>query len=48
VAIDFKGHVDTTLVAVGVDHVIVRDDVGDDVELVKEEVEESNSLLVPL
>lgn len=48
VAIDFKGHVDTTLVAVGVDHVVVRDDVGDDVELVEEEVEEGNSLLVPL
>lgn len=48
VAIDFKGHVDATLVAVGVDYVVVRDDVWDDVELVEEEVEEGNSLLVSL
>lgn len=48
VAIDIESHVDAALVAVGVDDVVVRDDVGDDVRLLEEEVEEGNGLIVAL
>ena len=47
VAVHFQGHVHAALVAVGVDHVVVGHDVGDDVRLLEEELEETNGLLVP-
>ena len=48
VAIDLEGDIDTALVAVGVDEVVVRNNVGDNIGLVEEEVEESDGLVVPL
>lgn len=47
-AIDLESGVDVAHVAVGVDQIIVRDDVGDDVGLVEEELEEGNGVGVPL
>lgn len=48
VTIDIKSDVDTTLIAVCVDDVVVRNDVGDDVGLLEEEVKEGDGLVVPL
>lgn len=46
VAIDFESNVDVALVAVCVDEIVVRDDVGDDVGLFEEEVEEGDGVLI--
>lgn len=48
VPIHLEGHVHAPLVAVCVDHVVVGDDVGDEVRLVEEEVEQGDGLAVPL
>ncbi|PON79875.1 hypothetical protein TorRG33x02_234940, partial [Trema orientale] len=47
-AIDLETDVNSALVAMGIDQIIVRDNVGDDVGLVEEELEEGNCVTVPL
>ena len=47
-AIDLETNIDSTLVTMGIDKIIVRDNIWDDVGLVEEELEEGNSVIVPL
>lgn len=47
-AINLETHINTTLIAMGVDQVIVRDNIGNNIGLVEKEVEEGNCVIVPL
>lgn len=47
-AVDLETDIDSALVTMGVDEIIVRDDVGDDIGLIEEELEEGNGVVVAL
>lgn len=47
-AINLKTHIDTALIAMGINQIIVRHDIRNNVGLIEKEVEQGNSVIVPL